>query len=113
MAFLISMILPFVAVVLLTAGTSIAWWASLQRPWLFVLLGSLTVLGLHRVIQAAIEVIKFFPIGGGYFLEYRKNPAAMEMVQESLNRQALTEVTLVLFFGYFVLSALRAELAKV
>jgi MFS superfamily sulfate permease-like transporter len=114
MAFLISMLLPFFAIGLLVTTTSVLWWSTFPRPWLFVVLGTLIGLGIHRISQVLIEIIKFLFQGsfGGYFLEYRKPPTTLELAQESMSRQAFIEVAFILFLGYFALTALRQAINK-
>ena len=114
MAFVISLILPFLAVALLIGATSATWWSTLTRPWTFVVLGTFIGLGVHRLVQALVEVVKFIlqSDAGGYFLEHRDPSTAIELAKESLTKQALVEVALVLFFGYFTLAALRSALIR-
>lgn len=116
MPFLISLVLPLLAVGVLVTVTALLWWSTLSRPWLFVALSTLICIGVHRACQVLVEISKFiFEIatGTGYFLVARKMPSAIELVQESLNRQTLVEVTLLLVLGYFALTALRQAITNI
>jgi hypothetical protein len=84
MTFLFSLILPTIVCILVVGTTATLWWKVLTTPWTFVIFGFLTVLGLHRVIQALVEFIKIFT-HGGYFLEYQARPNAIELLERSIN----------------------------
>jgi len=109
MSFLISMLLPFLAALILIAGTSIAWWRSLPSPQLFVIVGFLALLGVHRMLQAGVEFLKFFR-GGGYFLEARTNPNAIELALESITRESVAVSLLILLVGFPLLLWLKRAL---
>ena len=110
MSFLVSLLLPFVVSLLLTLGASFAWWQTLRAPWLFVTVGFLSLLGLHRAVQAAFELCRLF-FGKAYFLEARGvTPSTVELVQESLTREAVTVAIVTAAVGIPLMFWLRRAL---
>ena len=114
MPLLASMFLPFLACIGLAAVTAALWWRTLQSPWVYLVLSVLALLGLHRVIQAAAELVKLLGFGGGYFLEARQNPAKfVELAQEAINAEAIVVTLVVLAVGLPLVRMLWSLLPKV
>ena len=89
MSFLVSLLLPFAVSLLLALGASVSWWQTLRAPWLFDPVSFLGLLGLRRLVQAAVELYRMF-FGRACFLEARGvTPSTVELVQESLTREAV------------------------
>ena len=109
MSFLVSMLLPFAVCFVLIGSTSAVWWRSLHSPWLFFVVGLLALLGVHRILQVATEVAKLFR-GGGHFLEARTTAATVQLVQDSLNREALATSVALLVLGFPLLHWLKRAL---
>ena len=110
MAFLASMILPFVVAGLLSAVCSLWWRGEIAKPWLFWFLGSLLLLGLHRLLQAGLEVGKIF-FGRGYFLEGGKvTPATIELLTRELTLEALALAVILAVLGIPLLAMVRGAL---
>lgn len=114
MSFIASMILPFAVSILVSGVTGILWWSSLSRPWLYLVLSLLTLLGLYRVLDAAAEVAKLLNASGGYFLEVaRKDPVRfVELAEESMTVQAFVVSGLAIAVGIPLLLALRTALIR-
>jgi hypothetical protein len=109
MAFLVSALLPYVACLLLVIATSVVWWRTLQSPWVFVVVGLLAVLGVHRVLQLATELGKTFG-GRGYFLEAPTTAAAVQLAQKGLLVEALATSAALLVLGFPLLLWLKRAL---
>lgn len=111
MAFLFALILPFLTCVALVGTTALLWRAALPSVWSYVGLALLVVLGVHRVLQVAAEVIKLFT-HGGYFLGYQKQPNMVELAERSFTVEAVTISVLVAVISWPLLSWLRSLLAR-
>lgn len=112
MSFILSMVLPFLVCIVLIAGTSLAWWYSLKNPWIFLTVGFLGLLGLHRLIQVGSELLKLFR-SGGYFLEYRKPVDMVQSALESLTLEAVVVSTLIVVGGMPMLYWLKKALPSI
>lgn len=107
------MVLPFLGSALLIAITSALWWGTLQRPWVFTCVGLLALLGIHRIVQVALEVFKLLPGTQGWFLVARDEPRFVELAQENLNVQSAMVTVIVVVVGWFTLLWLRNALARI
>ena len=106
MAFLAPILLPTLSALLTSGFCAWLWRPSLPRPALFGVLGFLLLLGLHRVLQAAWEIIAA-ATAGGYFLERPTTASAIEAVERQLTTQALTLAALLVALGVPLLYAFR------
>ena len=110
MAFLTSMLLPFIVAALLSAACSLWWRSEVSKPWLFWFLGFLLLLGLHRLLQAGLEVGKIF-FGRGYFLEGGKvTPTMVELAAKELTVEAVALALILAVLGIPLLSIVRGAL---
>lgn len=110
MSFLIASLLPFAVCLTLIAGTSALWWSGLRAPWLFIVVGFLALLGVHRVAQAAFDAVRAFS-GGGQYLEFRPSAESVKLAESLLMGQALATSAVVLVLGLPVLLWLKRTLA--
>ena len=113
MSFLLSMILPFLGCLVLVGTTSVLWWDTLQRPWAFVVVGLLAMLGVHRIAQVVLEVFELLPVGRGYFVVARNEPNFAQLVQQSLNIKSFLITAFVIAVGFPLLLWYRGSLASV
>lgn len=113
MGFLASVFLPFLLAGLVALTAAVLWRQTLPKPFFFFVLSFVLVLGVHRVVQAAVEIGKFlWPAGGGYFLEYRANPGAFEAVERELTREAFALAFVTAILSYFLLGAVRNSMRQ-
>lgn len=112
MSFILSMVLPFFVCLVLITGSSFAWWNSFQNPWVFLAVGFLGLLGLHRVIQLGSEFLKLFR-SGGYFLEYRKPADLVQATLDSLTLESIIVCVLIVAGGMPMLYWLKKALPSV
>jgi len=110
-SFLLSLVLPVAVCVLLVGITSAFWWGKLHKPWAYVAFAFLAVLGLHRVLQAGVDLIGLFT-RGGYFLEYQGQPDLAQLAERSLTIEALLISTALVVAGWPLLRWLRALLSR-
>jgi hypothetical protein len=112
-SFLASLVLPFAACVALSVVTARLWWASLQSPWTYLLLAILSLLGLHRLVQALVEILNLLGAGRSYFLVARRDqPGFWKLVDEAMTVEAVVVTGIVLVAGYGLLLLLRSHLPK-
>lgn len=108
MVFLASALLPFVLAAALAVAAAVLWRDTLPRPLLFFTLSFVLVLGVHRVVQAVVDIGKAaWPRAGGYFLDYQANSTAYEAVARQLTLEASVIALVVAVLSYFLLRALR------
>jgi hypothetical protein len=113
MGFLASVFLPFLLALAVAGSAALLWRDALPRPLFFFALSFILVLGLHRVVQAVVEIGKIaWPGGGGYFLEYQAKPSGFEAVERQLTVEALAIAILVAALSYFLLAALRESMRR-
>lgn len=111
MAYIASLLLPFMACVLVVSVTSALWWRSLTSPYAYASFTFLAMLGLHRLLQAAAEFVKFFT-HGGYFLEYQQRPEDFaRQVERHLTVEALLISLALVVLGWPLARWLRARLS--
>ena len=108
MGFLASVFLPFLLAGVVAVAVAVLWRDTLPRPFFFFALSFVLVLGVHRVVQAVVEIGKFvWPGGGGYFLEYQAKPSAYEAVESQLTLEAFVVALVTAVLSYFLLVFLR------
>jgi hypothetical protein len=108
MGFLASVFLPFLLAAAVAGAVSVLWRDVLPRPFFFSVVSFVLVLGVHRLVQAVVEIGKIaWPGGGGYFLEYQPKPNAYEAVERQLTLEAFAVAFFVAVLSYFLLVALR------
>jgi len=111
MGFLASVFLPFLLATVVAGAVSVLWRQVLPRPLFFFAVSFAIVLGLHRLVQALVEIGKlFWPGVGGFFLEYKEKPGAYEIVERQLTLEAFAVALVVVILSYFLLRALRNSL---
>ena len=79
----------------LVAAASTAWWGTLARPWLYVLLGSLA---LYGVVVIAVLVASQF-VTGGYFLEVRAPGSSEQPATDPLTVVVIASVAAFIAVG--------------
>jgi uncharacterized membrane protein YjgN (DUF898 family) len=111
MSFLVALVLPLFLCAVMAGVTSALWWRTLGNPVVFGIAAFLLTLGLHRVLQAIAEFVKFFS-GGGYFLEVREKPDVVQLAKESLNTETIALCLLLVVVGVPLLIWLRSAMVK-
>ncbi|PZP33261.1 MAG: hypothetical protein DI603_07730 [Roseateles depolymerans] len=112
MSFLLSLVLP-VFICLALSGTSAVFWAKvLPSSVVFAVIAFLSMLGLHRLIQAVAEFGKLF-FGGGYFLEARDKPSVAQLVSENLSTESVLVCAALVALGMPLLFVLRNAMARI
>ena len=113
MGWLAQMVFPFVACIVLSVVTTWLWWSVLQAPWTYFFLALVSLLGLHRVVQAVVEVLNLLGAGRSYFLVARRDdPGFWKLVDEAMTVEAIVVTAIVLVAGYGLLLLLRSYLVK-
>lgn len=108
MGFLASVFLPFLTAAVLAVAVSVLWRDMLPRPFFFFAVSFVLVLGVHRVVQAVVEIGRVaWPGGGGYFLEYQAKLSAYASLERQLTIEAFVIAIVVAVLSYFLLVALR------
>ena len=108
MVFILSLVLPFVAALIVAAGCSFMWRDVLARPVLFFLLSVVVVLGIHQLGQAFLEVGRlFWPGSRGYFLEHQPTPSVIKLFERGLTIEALLLAIVAAAASYPLLLAIR------
>jgi len=111
MGFLAAVFLPFLLAVVLAGAVSVLWREVLPRPFFFFAVSFVLVLGLHRLVQAVVEIGKLVWLEtGGYFLEYQAKPSAYEAVERQLTMEAFVIALVVAVLSYVLLMALRTSM---
>ncbi len=105
------MFLPFFVATLVVGTTAFLWRTSFTSLSTYVLFASLTVLGLHRVLQILSEVIKPFFISG-YVLEKAKHQTFIEAAQQVITVEVIVISAVLAVTSWPLLSWLRALLSK-
>lgn len=105
------MALPFLVAFLISIITPWMWRRVLASPVKFGVFSFLMLLGLHRVIQALVELWKSLQLSG-YFLEYEKSPAAIELIMRQLTIEALVVSLMLVITGIPILYALRRAMGR-
>ena len=112
MAYIASLVLPFMACVLVVVISSALWWRSLSSPYAYASFALLAMLALHRLLQAAAELFKFFT-HGGYFLEYQQRPEDFaHQVERHLTVEALLISLALVLLGWPLSRLLRARFSR-
>ncbi len=112
MPLLLSMALPLLACLTLVGTTSVLWWDTLQRPWVFAIVGFLAMLGVHRIVQVMFEVLELLPVGRGYFVVVRNEPNLAQLARGSLNIKSMLVTALVIVVGFPLLAWVKGSLAR-
>ena len=108
MGFLASVFLPFLLAGVVAVAAAVLWRDTLPKPLFFFALSFALVLGVHRVVQAVVEIGKFvWPGVGGYFLEYQAKPSVYEAVERQLTLEAFSVAFVTAVLSYFLLVVLR------
>jgi hypothetical protein len=108
MGFLASVFLPFLLAVVVAVTAVVLWRNALPKPFFFFALSFVLVLGVHRAVQAVVEIGKFvLPGGGSDFLEYQAKPSAYEAVERQLTLEAFVVALVTAVLSYFLLVVLR------
>ena len=113
MAFLASLVLPFLVATLMAGATAVLWRAELARPLLFCTICFLVVLGLERLIHALVELVKsLWPLGGGYFIVARPTPDAIEMVERQITIENVAIALVAALLSYPLLVVVKNSMGK-
>lgn len=111
MGLLASVFLPFLLAAVVAVAASVLWRDTLPRPFFFLVLSFVLVLGVHRLVQAVAEIGKAaWPGGGGFLLEHQAKSSAYEAVERQLTLEAFVIALVVTVLSYFLLVALRNSL---
>jgi hypothetical protein len=114
MAFLISVLLPFLVAATLSIACTVMWRIQLARPMVYCAVAFFLVLGVHYLVKAVVELAKYlWPIGEGYFLVARPTSAAeIEAIERQITIQGLAIAIAVVFLSYPLLALLKSGVAK-
>jgi hypothetical protein len=108
MVFILSLVLPFVAALVVAAACSFMWRDILARPTLFFLLSVVVVLGMHRLVQVFLEVGRLlWPGSRSYFLEHQPTPSVIELFERGLTVEAFLLAIVAAAASYPLLLAIR------
>lgn len=112
MSFVLSLVLPAVVSLLMAALSTALWRSSLPSPTVFFAVAFLALLGLDRVLHAALELWRLVS-PRGYFLEQPDKVSTIEALQRTMTTEALAMALALVVVGWPMLSLLRSFLASI
>lgn len=91
-------------------AASVFWWRQLQKPWLFLAISTLAMLGLERFIVAlwSYREIAF----GDAFLEHAPPVTAEQIANPQLSLESILVSVAVLALGLPLLNQLRKAIGR-